>query len=278
MDNIIDEYERSLESGSLASNSKRHYLARARHFLLFVKSSGNVSRLEDPLQKDAITRNYKEFLKSQQQIGAASINASMSALNHFYSFLGVGASNVEREVAERPQPKILSQEELDKLYRAALDNRSDRDRAIVLLLLSTGIRVYECANLDTKDVCGGNEGERFLTVKNRRERRIPLETSVYGSLVSWMIKRDQMDLTPGSESALFVNINGKRITTAGIDFAVRKIGISAGLVVSPIMLRHTYISALVQKGIDLFAIAELSDQRGLDTLKRYTLADVQPLR
>jgi len=50
---------------------------------------------------------------------------------------------------------------------------------------------------------------------------------------------------------------------------VRKIGIRAGLVVSPIMLRHSYISSLVQKGVDLFTIADLSDQRGLDTLKRY---------
>jgi integrase/recombinase XerC len=269
IDQIIEEYERSLEESSLASNSKRHYLARARHFLTFVQSTASEISFGDPLQRDAATRSYKDFLRSQQQIGPASINASMSALNHFYLFLGVGASLVEREIAERPQPKILSQAEVEKLQQAATNNRSDRDRAIVLILLCTGIRVYECANLATSDVHADSQGNYFLTVRNRRVRKIPMTAAVYESLVCWMAKRNQMDLVAGSETALFVNLNGKRITTAGIDFAVRKIGIRAGLVVSPMMLRHSYISELVQSGMDLFTIAELSDQRGLDTLKRY---------
>lgn len=276
MDKIIEEYERSLERSNLASNSKRHYLSRARHFLSFVQSTSNEIAFEDPQQRDAATRSYKDFLRSQQQIGPASINASMSALNHFYLFLGVGASSVEREIAERPQPKILSQEEVEKLQQTATNNRSERDRAIVLILLCTGIRVYECANLETSDVHADGQGNYFLTVRNRRLRKIPLTADVYESLVSWMAKRNQMDLVAGSETALFVNLNGKRITTAGIDFAVRKIGIRAGLVVSPMMLRHSYISGLVQSGLDLFTIAELSDQRGLDTLKRYASDTLPP--
>jgi integrase/recombinase XerC len=267
---IIANYERSLQSSGLAANSKRHYLARAKHFLQFVNSSTELAALTDPSQRDAATRNYKDFLRSHNQIAPASINACMSALNHFYLFLGIGISSVEREVAARPQPKVLSHEEQGKLRQAADETRSERDRAIVQLLLTTGIRVYECANLNTSDIrC--DVQTPVLSVKNRRLRRLPIDEDVYDSLTAWLDKRGRMELVRGSETALFVNVNGKRITTAGIDFAVRKIGIHAGLVVSPIMLRHTFISNLVQRGVDLFTIAELGDQRGLDSLRRYLL-------
>ncbi len=112
---------------------------------------GHDGGLDGPRARDLAVRDYKRFLKVERGLGPASVNQALAALDHFFRFLGLGAAIVQREELPRAAPRALSVEEQRLLLRAA-EESSPRDRAIIGLLLFTGVRLSEAASLKLADV------------------------------------------------------------------------------------------------------------------------------
>lgn len=223
-----------------------------------------------PRTRDLAVRAYKRQLKVDRGLSPASVNQALAALDHLYRFLGLGAAIVGREELPRAAPRALSVEEQRRLLQAA-EECTARDRAIVALLLFSGLRLSEAAALEVADV--RISARKGLVVvrsgKGDAYRQVELNALVRRMLDEWVAERDHV--VAGGETAFFVSRSGQRLSSRAIDLAVRRVAGRARLAVSAHVLRHTFVTGLVRAGHDLVLVAELAGHRRLETTRRYSL-------
>lgn len=174
-------------------------------------------------------------------------------------------------------PKFLS---VDDVF-ALVENPKEmgfvyiRDRAILELLYSSGLRVSEIAGLNIDDI-SVKEGLVKVLGKGRKERMVPVGKKAVDAIRNYMVERV---LLKKKENALFLNKNGSRLTDRTIRRIVvkyaRAIGISGRI--GPHTLRHTFASHLLQGGADLRVIQELLGHSSLSTTQKYTHLDITHL-
>lgn len=138
---------------------------------------------------------------------------------------------------------------------------------------NTGIRIGECAALDVDDVyvVGRKRKVVIRSGKGDQYRKIPLNEEAAKAIQQWLKDREERLRQIEVEDALFLNPQGKRMSTAALDLIVRKAGQACGLLVSAHTLRHTLLTNLVRKGNDLVLAAEIEGHKKLETTRRYTL-------
>lgn len=199
---------------------------------------------------------------------ASSINASITAVYHYYNFLGYRVPPVLRDWVLKNEPRVLSGEEQDRLILALGTQSSVRDRALVTLLLFTGIRIGECRELKVGDLEISAHTGRISVASRNRMRSIPLNTITRQSLLTWLIERikrfDDSDAAP-----LFPNKSGEFMTRAAIDEIVRKVGRSANLNICAQVLRNTCLTRMLEHGSALELVAELGGQTKLEHVRRF---------
>lgn len=271
----FNKYQAWLEKQPLSEHSKRAYRSRLNHFLGFLGSSDEVYRdpFKDETERDYILKDYKRFLKQKNKASPNSVNAALAACDHFYQFLGLAKTKVKREDLPAEAPRALSKDEQKKLIRAAERTRRAKDRAVVILLLYSGIRISECADLNLDDVYTQGRKNRIIVRngKGDRYREIPLNSDACDAIQAWLQERAKKFDGKETEEALFINQQGGRMSTAALDLIVRKVGQDAGLQISAHVLRHSCFTTLVRKGNDLVLVAEIAGHRRLETTRRYTL-------
>ena len=171
-------------------------------------------------------------------------------------------------------PRFLSVEEANRICEPeeGAAPRSLRDQLVLELLYGCGLRVSELAALDRDDV---DLHQRMLVVrrgKGGKERHVPLGEPAVQAL------REYLATTEESESAMFLNRRGARISTRSLYAIVRKSGDSAGVPrVHPHALRHSFATHLLDSGADLRAIQEMLGHTSLSTTQRYTHVSVDAL-
>lgn len=202
-----------------------------------------------------------------------SVNSALTAIDHFYQYLGMEPVKVKREDLPQLAPRALSKEEQKRFVRAAERCRRSKDRAVALLLFYTGIRIGECAALDVDDVSvfGRKNRVTIRSGKGEKYRVIPLHSEAVEAVSEWLIDRGKKFKGKSTDNALFVNPQGRRISTASLDLIVRKIGRDCGLELSAHVLRHTFLTSLVRGRNDLVLVAEIAGHKRLETTRRYTL-------
>jgi integrase/recombinase XerC len=152
-----------------------------------------------------------------------------------------------------------------------------RDRAILELLYSTGIRVAELVSRNLEDLDFESE---MLKVrgKGNKERLVPVGRPARESVLAWLPSRQQLTrerasrgLEPDKE-ALFLNSRGSRLTTRSVERLVRFYSERAGIpqLVTPHALRHSFATHLLEMGADLRSVQELLGHASLSTTQRYT--------
>lgn len=153
-----------------------------------------------------------------------------------------------------------------------------RDRAILELLYSSGLRVSEVAGLNIDDM-NLREGLVKARGKGKKERIVPIGNKALAALKSYLVERmlfRKKMTAPGNEPAFFLNRNGGRLTDRQIRRIVvryaRSMGISGQI--GPHTLRHTFATHLLLGGADLRAIQELLGHSSLSTTQKYTHLDV----
>jgi integrase/recombinase XerC len=172
-------------------------------------------------------------------------------------------------------PRTLPSQDLGKaLDRLTGDDPSTlRDRAMLELAYSSGLRLSELVGLDRKDL---DRGTRLVRVrgKGRRERIVPVGERALEAVSRYMVVVDSAPVArgKGAERPMFLNARGGRLSGRSFQNVVRRrlAEVAPGLGVSPHALRHSFASHLLDRGADLRAIQELLGHRSLATTQVYT--------
>jgi site-specific recombinase XerD len=151
------------------------------------------------------------------------------------------------------------------------ERASARDRAIVVVVLYTGLRLAELVALDVEDVRISARKGLVVVRSGKRDayREVPLNALVRQVLEDWLGER-QARAAEG-ERALFMGRGGRRLSKRSVDDVVRRLGQDAGVTLSAHVLRHTFLTRMVRQGSDLVLVAELAGHRRLETTRRYSL-------
>lgn len=229
-------------------------------------------------------RKYLAVLK-EKTLGARSINRRLSALRSFFRFLardGYLKNNpilmLSSPKLDKHLPQFLTEEEVIKLIESALpkdakDEMGLRDRAILETFYSTGMRISELVGLNAMDL-DFIGGIAKVMGKGKKERIVPIGDVACAAIRKYLDKRK------GNEEAVFLNKNGKRITTRGVRGIVlkyiKKAGVKQG--VSPHTLRHSFATHLLNRGADLRMVQELLGHANLSTTQIYTHLTTERLK
>ena len=238
-----------------------------------------MSLVANEQERKFVVQNYKRQLKQEFKLSPASVNANLTAIDHFFQYLGTSATKTAREELPQEAPRALNKKEQQLFLRAVSSCRRTKDRAICLLFFYSGIRISECAQLDVDDVSVIGRKHRVVvrSGKGERYREIPLHAEACDAVRLWLDERtrkyEQGKNFGGKNvsAALFLNPQGKRLSTTSIDKIVRKVAEACGLELSAHVLRHTCLTNLVRNGSDLVLVAEIGGHKRLETTKKYSL-------
>jgi len=265
-------YAASLAEQPLSARTREAYLAAVTAFLawLAARDAGPGDALLAPRARDLAAREYKRYMKVGRGLSPASVNQALAGMDHLFRFLGLGAAIVRREELPRSAPRALNVEQQRVLLRAAEESTA-RDRAIVALLLFTGLRLSEAAALRLADV--RISARKGLVVvrsgKGDAYREVELNALVRAMLDEWVAQRAK--IAQEGETSFFVSRSGSALSSRSVDLAVRRVAARARLELSAHVLRHTFVTGLVRAGNDLVLVAELAGHRRLETTRRYSL-------
>jgi integrase/recombinase XerC len=231
-------------------------------------------------------REYRSVLL-KSGAAAQTVNRKLAAIAAFGSWAvqaGVLASNPALSVksVENVQlaPKWLDKKERSDFVQSLKDDLQKsklryprlwvlrlRDAAVIMLLINTGLRVSEVANLRISDILM-TERKANLTVragKGRKQRQVPINTEARRLLDEWLSVRPDS----GSEM-LFIGQRGEPMQVRSVQIAVMRIAEQAGLKdVTPHILRHTFAKSLLDNGVSLEKVATLLGHESLDTTRIY---------
>ena len=213
-----------------------------------------------------------------------SISRKLASIRTFFEFLirsGHMKSNAAKLVptpkGEKKLPTFLTVDEVVKLVETpGSDNAYEsRDRAILELLYSCGLRVSELVGINLQDLDLDSMSVKVLG-KGKKERIVPLGSKAENAIKTYLNQR--LDLKP-KEDHLFVNSKGGRLSTRSIDRIIKKYAVLSGIPknISPHVLRHTFATHLLGGGADLRAIQEMLGHKSLSTTQRYTHTSIEKL-
>ena len=221
-------------------------------------------------------------------IGPRSQCRILSGVRSFYKFLQTDGfiDDDPSELLESPQlgehlPEVLTTVEVDRLAQAIDLGKweGQRNKAIIEVLFSCGLRVSELVNLKLSDLF---LADRFIRVigKGRKERLVPISDNAIRQLRFWFDDRNHMDIKPGEEDYVFLNRRGAHLTRTMILIMIKRLGAEAGIdkTISPHTLRHSFATALLEGGADLRAIQAMLGHESIGTTEIYTHIDTHTLR
>lgn len=271
----FEAYRKALKKQPLSPHTRRAYETRLQHFLGFLGS--RLEQYPDALTnhntRDYVARDYKQYLKLSIKSSPQTVNAYLTAIDSFYTFLGLGKAKATREDLPNLAPQALTPKEHKEFLRAVERCKRPRDRAIATLLLNTAVRISECRDLNMDDVLF-TERKGLLKIRNGKGaayREIPLNSTSRCALQEWLLER-RSKYPKSRDDAFFLSNRGSRLSVDGIDHAVRTIAASANLEgVSSHTLRHTCLTNLIRDGADVVLVAQVGGHRKLETTMRYSL-------
>lgn len=217
----------------------------------------------------------------------ATVTRAVASIKSFYTCLtacGVSAENPARHVtparAERKLPQILTNKEVELLLDQpeCTDAKGYRDHAMLELLYATGIRVSELIELNVRDL---NLSGGFLRCRGKgRERIIPLYPGAVRALSDYVKDVRSQLLDEPEETALFVNMNGRRMSRQGFWKIIKSYQEKAGIQkeITPHTLRHSFAAHLLENGADLRSIQEMLGHADISSTQIYAQVVKQKLQ
>lgn len=231
-------------------------------------------------------RQVRGFVASRhrQGIGGRSLQRNLSAIRSFYRYL-LDEAKVKNNPAEgiiapktpRKLPNVLDADQTVQLVE--IDQKDDlavRDRAMLELIYSSGLRLAELIGINMGDI---DFSDRVLTVtgKGKKMRSVPVGKHAIQAIKNWLKIRQSM--VNENEVALFISQRGKRISPRSVQERLKQWAIKQGLPshVHPHMLRHSFASHMLESSGDLRAVQELLGHADISTTQVYTHLDFQHL-
>lgn len=221
-------------------------------------------------------------------IGPRSLARILSGVRQFYRFLVIdGYLEVDpTELLESPKqpdhlPEVLSTAEVDLLEQAIDLSKWEghRNRAIIEVLFSCGLRVSELTNLKLSNLYIEEQYIRVMG-KGSKERLVPISPRALDELNYWFSDRNVMKIKPGEEDYVFLNRRGQHLTRTMILIMIKRYAVEAGIkkTISPHTLRHSFATSLLEGGADLRAIQAMLGHESIGTTEIYTHIDTSTLR
>ena len=269
------EYEKKYSRHTL--NAYKQDLSQFRQWL-------SQQQCDDLLQADTLhVRNWVASLHRQGMAGKT-LQRKLSSLRSFYQFLlrrqllkKNPVNDIRAPKTARNLPETLDPDSLSQLLEIPADSiLAIRDRAILELFYSSGLRLSELVNLDIDSINLAEQSLRTLG-KGNKTRILPIGSKALEALSDWLKKRP--GLAKADEQALFVSQRGKRISTRSVqlrlNFWRKKQGLEQHI--HPHKLRHSFASHLLESSGDLRAVQELLGHADISTTQIYTHLDFQHL-
>lgn len=286
------------QSGRDVAKAYQRYLKLERNFTANTVDAymRDLQKLVDYLRAEGIDpvevklEDLQHFAASLHDIGISPRSQCriLSGVRAFYRYLFVDGwvDSDPSELLESPQigehlPEVLSTEEVDILEKAIDLSKWEghRNKAIIEVLFSCGLRVSELVNLKLSNLY---LDEEFLRVegKGRKERLVPISPRAIKELGYWFDDRCRMDIKPGEEDYVFLNRRGAHLTRTMILIMIKRLAEEAGIhkTISPHTLRHSFATALLEGGADLRAIQAMLGHESIGTTEIYTHIDTHTLR
>ena len=281
---LVQAYENYLTKVKHASaNTIASYMRDIRQFSSWLNTSADIDVI------DATQPNISQYLQHQQSEGrsGATISRSLASLKNFYQYL-VSSGFLEKtpvvemrvDRGEKRLPQILTGREIELLLSqpVCVDPKGFRDKAMLEVMYATGIRVTELISLDVDDVnldlgvikCNGA----------KKSRAIPLYPMALRSLSIYMREvRDAMVSDP-TETALFVNMGGARMSRQGFWKILKHYQETAHIEkeITPHTLRHSFAVHLLENGADIGSLQELMGHCDISSTQMYTQMVNQKLK
>lgn len=262
-------YEKKLSESTLLSY--RRDLDRFFEYLK-LKNIADVKKTNKTVVLTYLLQLQKEGKKT------ATVSRCLASIRSYFGYLNRNGiikkdptMGVETPKAEKKLPEILSAEEINRLLAApnTKDLKGIRDRAMLELLYATGIRVSELVNLNTADI---NLDMGFLHARSGKERVIPMGGIAQSALSDYVFKARDLMIKESAEKALFVNVNGKRITRQGFWKIIKhyKEAANIALDITPHTLRHSFAAHLLENGADLKSISEMLGHSDISSAQVYS--------
>ena len=272
---FIKAYENYLYKVKKASsNTVFSYIRDVRQFSDW--ASANDVALLDATQLNI--RSYLEHLKSLSK-SDATISRSMASLKNFYAYL-ISAGFIETtpvieirvDRGEKKLPQILTNKEIELLLAqpSCVDAKGFRDKAMLELMYATGIRVTELIELNLDDV--NTEMGVIKCAGTKKGRVIPLYPAALKALKAYLKDVRSSMLSDPNEQALFVNVNGARMSRQGFWKILKHYQQTAGIEreITPHTLRHSFAVHLLENGADIDSLQELMGHCDISSTQMYT--------
>ena len=283
-ENIVKQYVRYLK---LERNYSPNTLEAYQHDLLHLQ---NYCLTEGKALLDITLDDLQHFAATLHEVGIGPSSQAriLSGIRSFYRFLLLDGfiENDPTELLESPHlgehlPEVLSTAEIDQI-EASIDLskwEGHRNRAIIEVLFSCGLRVSELVTLKLSDLFL-DEGYVRIFGKGSKERLVPISNRAIHELNLWFDDRNHMKIKPGEEDYVFLNRRGAHLTRVMIFIMLRQQAEIAGIkkVISPHTLRHSFATALLEGGADLRVIQALLGHESIGTTEIYTHIDTTALR
>jgi len=270
---------------SLSQNSIDAYVADVAKLISFSQN------FDPPLKPtDISAHEIRQFLRWLNELHLSPLSQSriISGLKSFYSYLILEniVQNDPLELIEIPRagrnlPDVMSVEEITSLIDAVdLSTVAGiRDRTLLEVMYSCGLRVSELLDIRISNV---SLEEGFLRVigKGNKERLVPIGKTALDWIHSLIEARKHMNVAPGQEDFLFLNLRGKKTTRMTVLNIIKALLIKTGIKknVSPHTFRHSFATHLVEAGADLRAVQEMLGHSSITTTEIYTHIDRLRLR
>lgn len=255
-DNTLQSYRRDIiQYSKYISNKKMNYLK---------------------ISEDDI----KEYIDYLQEVGkkTSTISRSIASIRSFYQYLvrtkkvkKNPTENIQSPKIEKKAPSILTSKEIELLLEQPkdVDLKGTRDKAMLEFAYATGMRVTEIISLNISDV---DLEQGYVTCKTgAKTRNIPLGTMSLKALKEYVEEARPIIIKNENEEALFVNINGKRLTRQGFWKIVKYYKEQAHITkdITPHVLRHSFATHLLQNGADLKAIQTMLGHSDISSTQVY---------
>ena len=273
---LIGAYENYLTKVKQASaNTIASYMRDIRQFSEWMRSTENADVV------DASQVNISDYLTHLEKDGrsGATVSRNLASLKNFYSYVvssgfleNTPVTEIRVDRGEKKLPQILTGREIELLLAqpVCVDAKGYRDKAMLEVMYATGIRVTELIDLDVDDV--NLELGTIKCAGAKKTRSIPLYPAALKALTAYLMDIRRGMIADPDERALFVNVNGVRMSRQGFWKILKYYQASAHIEkdITPHTLRHSFAVHLLENGADLGSVQELMGHSDISSTQMYT--------
>lgn len=275
MEALLQKYITFLERDKgLSLNTLQSYKRDLEQYMSYLKGI-NLFNISNTNKTTVIT-----YLMHLQKKGRATstISRNLASIRSFYKYISKNkiidkdpTVELESPKVEKKLPQILSTQEVELLLEQpkCVDLKGYRDKSMLELLYATGIRVSELISLDVSDI--NLETGYIRCSKGSRERMIPVGSIAISALKEYLNKARGFLIPNSDQKALFVNINGGRLTRQGF-WKIIKLYKNLAQInkdITPHTLRHSFAAHLLENGADLRSIQEMMGHSDISSTQIY---------